>query len=138
MNTFESKITSRKINKQNMNTNIKGHQRLSKLHRYSENNAKGNSKGNNFVENDCIFIFNCEHKANVSRFFHHSCDPNLFVQNVFIDTYDLRFPHVAFFASNYIQAGTELTWNYMYTIGSVPGKVIMCSCGSKNCKGRLL
>lgn len=29
----------------------------------------------------------------------HSCTPNLFVQNVFVDTHDLRFPWVAFFAS---------------------------------------
>lgn len=29
----------------------------------------------------------------------HSCIPNLFVQNVFVDTHDLRFPWVAFFAS---------------------------------------
>lgn len=29
----------------------------------------------------------------------HSCSPNLFVQNVFVDTHDLRFPWVAFFAS---------------------------------------
>ena len=28
----------------------------------------------------------------------HSCGPNMFVQNVFIDTHDLRFPWVAFFA----------------------------------------
>lgn len=31
--------------------------------------------------------------------FQHSCSPNLFVQNVFVDTHDLRFPWVAFFAS---------------------------------------
>lgn len=29
----------------------------------------------------------------------HSCSPNLFVQNVFVDTHDLRFPWVAFFTS---------------------------------------
>lgn len=28
----------------------------------------------------------------------HSCSPNLFVQNVFVDTHDLRFPWVAFFS----------------------------------------
>ena len=32
----------------------------------------------------------------------HSCSPNLFVQNVFVDTHDLRFPWVAFFASKYV------------------------------------
>lgn len=32
----------------------------------------------------------------------HSCSPNLFVQNVFVDTHDLRFPWVAFFASKWV------------------------------------
>jgi hypothetical protein len=38
---------------------------------------------------------------NLNLFFsliQHSCGPNMFVQNVFIDTHDLRFPWVAFFA----------------------------------------
>lgn len=34
-----------------------------------------------------------------AAFLQHSCTPNLFVQNVFVDTHDLRFPWVAFFAS---------------------------------------
>jgi len=32
----------------------------------------------------------------------HSCSPNVFVQNVFVDTHDLRFPWVAFFASRFL------------------------------------
>lgn len=32
----------------------------------------------------------------------HSCQPNLFAQNVFVDTHDLRFPWVAFFASKLV------------------------------------
>lgn len=32
----------------------------------------------------------------------HSCSPNMFVQNVFIDTHDLRFPWVAFFAKRLV------------------------------------
>lgn len=68
----------------------------------------------------------------------HSCSPNLFVQNVFVDTHDLRFPWVAFFALSHIRAGTELTWNYNYDVGSVPGKVLYCECGADNCRGRLL
>lgn len=68
----------------------------------------------------------------------HSCAPNLFVQNVFVDTQDLRFPWVAFFAQSHIQTGSELTWNYNYVVGSVPGKVLYCECGAKKCRGRLL
>jgi [histone H3]-N6,N6-dimethyl-lysine9 N-methyltransferase len=70
--------------------------------------------------------------------FQHSCDPNLFVQNVFVDTHDLRFPWIAFFAERNIKAGEELTWNYNYTVGDVPSKVLFCKCGAKNCKKRIL
>lgn len=41
----------------------------------------------------------CAFPIFVSSVFQHSCSPNLFVQNVFVDTHDLRFPWVAFFAS---------------------------------------
>lgn len=68
----------------------------------------------------------------------HSCGPNLFVQNVFVDTHDLRFPWVAFFTSHHVRAGTELTWNYNYEVGSVPGKVLICQCGDAKCRGRIL
>ena len=37
-----------------------------------------------------------------------------------------------------IPAYTELTWDYSYEIGSVPGKIMYCKCGAKDCKGRLL
>ena len=29
----------------------------------------------------------------------------------------------------HIRAGTELTWDYNYTVGSVPGKALHCYCG---------
>lgn len=70
--------------------------------------------------------------------FQHSCAPNLFVQNVFVDTHDLRFPWVSFFALHNIRAGTELTWNYNYEVGSVQGKILICQCGAENCRGRIL
>ena len=38
----------------------------------------------------------------------------------------------------YIRAGTELTWDYNYEVGSVPDKVLYCYCGSPMCRGRLL
>lgn len=37
-----------------------------------------------------------------------------------------------------IRAGTELTWDYNYEVGSVEGKVLLCCCGSTECRGRLL
>ncbi|XP_040168998.1 histone-lysine N-methyltransferase eggless [Anopheles arabiensis] len=91
-----------------------------------------------YGENEHIFVMDAKKSGNLGRYFNHSCDPNLFVQNVFVDTHDLRFPWVAFFAERNIKAGTELTWNYNYDVGSVKGKHLTCSCGEKNCKGRLL
>ncbi|XP_022104789.1 histone-lysine N-methyltransferase SETDB1-like isoform X2 [Acanthaster planci] len=76
--------------------------------------------------------------GNLGRYLNHSCSPNLFVQNVFVDSHDLRFPWVAFFAKKYVRAGSELTWDYNYDVGSVPGKSLICLCGSHECRGRLL
>gem|GEM_PF-4961950 len=49
-----------------------------------------------------------------------------------------RFPWIAFFAMSHIRAGTELTWDYNYVVGSVSNKVMYCYCGTKECRGRLL
>ncbi|KAM3918040.1 histone-lysine N-methyltransferase SETDB1 isoform 2-T2 [Leptodactylus fuscus] len=88
-------------------------------------------------EESC-YIIDAKLEGNLGRYLNHSCSPNLFVQNVFVDTHDLRFPWVAFFASKRIRAGTELTWDYNYEVGSVEGKKLLCCCGSTECRGRLL
>lgn len=85
-----------------------------------------------------MYIIDAKSFGNVGRYMNHSCSPNVFVQNVMVDTHDLRFPWVAFFSQQNIPAYTELTWDYNYEIGSVPGKELICKCGSKECKGRLL
>lgn len=85
-----------------------------------------------------MYVIDAKCFGNVGRFMNHSCSPNLFVQNVMVDTHDLRFPWVAFFAQQNIQSYTELTWDYNYETGSVPGKILICKCGAKSCKGRLL
>ena len=63
-----------------------------------------------------IFVMDAHFKGNISRFYNHSCSPNVFVQNVFIDTWDVRFPWVAFFTASNIKAGTELVWDYSYEV----------------------
>nr|XP_056709521.1 histone-lysine N-methyltransferase SETDB1 [Euleptes europaea] len=88
-------------------------------------------------EESC-YIIDAKLEGNLGRYLNHSCSPNLFVQNVFVDTHDLRFPWVAFFASKRIRAGTELTWDYNYEVGSVEGKQLLCCCGAIECRGRLL
>jgi histone-lysine N-methyltransferase SETDB1 len=102
------------------------------------------SKENRFFYKDFLqcpqeaYIMDAKSWGNIGRWFNHSCSPNIFVQNVFIDTYDLKFPWIAFFAQQAIKAGTELCWNYNYTVGSVKGRVLYCHCNSANCTGRLL
>ncbi|XP_029694472.1 histone-lysine N-methyltransferase SETDB1-B isoform X2 [Takifugu rubripes] len=91
-----------------------------------------------FDGEESCYIIDAKLEGNLGRYLNHSCSPNLFVQNVFVDTHDLRFPWVAFFASKRIRAGTELTWDYNYEVGSVVGKVLLCCCGSTECRGRLL
>ncbi|XP_041970175.1 histone-lysine N-methyltransferase eggless [Aricia agestis] len=91
-----------------------------------------------YGEDEACYIMDAKVQGNIGRYLNHSCTPNVFVQNVFVDTHDPRFPWVAFFALSHVRAGTELTWNYNYDVGSVPGKVLYCLCGAPNCKGRLL
>lgn len=62
----------------------------------------------------------------------------MFLQNVFIDTHDLRFPRLALFTSKPIVAGSELLWDYNYIVGSIANRQIKCECGAKHCRGRLL
>ncbi|KAF9417064.1 hypothetical protein HW555_005762, partial [Spodoptera exigua] len=90
-----------------------------------------------FGKDEACYIMDAKVQGNIGRYLNHSCCPNVFVQNVFVDTHDPRFPWVAFFALSHIKAGTELTWNYNYDVGSVPGKVLYCYCGAPNCRGRL-
>ncbi|XP_028820034.1 histone-lysine N-methyltransferase SETDB1-like isoform X1 [Denticeps clupeoides] len=84
------------------------------------------------------FVIDTRQQGNVARYFNHSCKPNMFVQNVFVDTHDLRFPWIAFFANNRITAGTELTWDYNYKADGEKGKAVACCCGAAECRGRLV
>uniref|UniRef100_T1IYR1 Histone-lysine N-methyltransferase n=1 Tax=Strigamia maritima TaxID=126957 RepID=T1IYR1_STRMM len=83
-----------------------------------------------YFGDDYCYIMDAKTIGNIGRYFNHSCSPNLFVQNVFVDTHDIRFPWVSFFAADYIRAGTELTWDYSYDVGAVADKCLYCHCGS--------
>ncbi|XP_057215572.1 histone-lysine N-methyltransferase EHMT1 isoform X2 [Triplophysa rosa] len=72
--------------------------------------------------------------GNISRFINHHCDPNLFPCRVFTSHQDLRFPHIAFFASKNINAGDELGFDYGDHFWDVKGKLFSCLCGSSKCK----
>ncbi|RUS84016.1 hypothetical protein EGW08_008238, partial [Elysia chlorotica] len=53
----------------------------------------------NFFKDDTeCYIMDAKSMGNLGRYLNHSCDPNVFVQNIFVDTHDLRFPWVTFWA----------------------------------------
>ncbi|XP_029829493.2 histone-lysine N-methyltransferase SETDB1 isoform X4 [Ixodes scapularis] len=91
-----------------------------------------------FFNEEYCYIMDAKNCGNIGRYLNHSCCPNVYVQNVFVDSHDLRFPWVAFFAARYIRAGVELTWDYNYDVGSVPERVMYCQCGADECRGRLI
>ena len=91
-----------------------------------------------FGKDEDVYIMDAKSIGNIGRYLNHSCNPNIFVQNVFVDTHDLRFPWIAFFTSHFVRAGGELCWDYNYEVGSIPGKELYCSCGSEYCRGKLL
>lgn len=136
----EMSLKLRKRNKSKTKKDGKHVQVLSKLNaRKMKNNPKPpKSVREYFGNNESVYIMDAKTSGNIGRYLNHSCSPNTFVQNVFVDTHDLRFPWVSFFALHYIPAGTELTWDYSYDIGSVPGKRMKCHCESLYCRGRLL
>ena len=50
-----------------------------------------------------MFVVDAKQQGNLGRYLNHSCSPNLDTQNVIINTADLRFPTVAFFAKRNIR-----------------------------------
>ncbi|CAF1173306.1 unnamed protein product [Rotaria sp. Silwood1] len=50
--------------------------------------------------------------SNLGKYFNHSCNPNMYIQNVFIESHDLHFPNLALFTGTRVKAGEELTWHY--------------------------
>ncbi|CAF3631709.1 unnamed protein product [Adineta steineri] len=89
-------------------------------------------------ENHSCFILDAKYYGSISRFYNHSCKPNIHIQNVFINSHDPQFPVIALFACRNIRAGEEICWDYNYTVGCMSGVRIDCQCQASNCRGRLL
>ncbi|XP_017259275.1 histone-lysine N-methyltransferase SETDB2 isoform X2 [Kryptolebias marmoratus] len=89
------------------------------------------------VEDVCLV--DASKEGNVSRFINHSCQPNLFIQNVFTDSHDPAFPVIAFFTDRVLKAGAELTWNYSAGAHGASGQKqeVPCLCRSDGCRGWL-
>ena len=82
--------------------------------------------------------------GNIGRFLNHSCEPNLFMVPVRVDT---EIPLLALFANRKIKVGQELTFHYGISSVSeslnnseLEGKdytLLPCYCGSQTCLGYL-
>ncbi|ORX45663.1 SET domain-containing protein [Hesseltinella vesiculosa] len=78
--------------------------------------------------------------GNASHFFNHSCNPNLTVFGVYHDSGDPYFHRLAFFALRDIEAGEELTFDYLGSHGLLPSNThaqqrIECLCDDNACRG---
>lgn len=58
----------------------------------------------------------------------------MFVQGVHVGD-DVRFPEIAFFTQDSIEAGAELTFDYRYDLNEK--NPTACLCGADNCRKRL-
>ncbi|CAF5012901.1 unnamed protein product, partial [Rotaria magnacalcarata] len=52
--------------------------------------------------------------------------------------HDIHFPWIGFFTTKTVRAGTELCWDYNYTVGEIAGRRMDCNCGSSECRRRVL
>ena len=61
----------------------------------------------------------------------------MIIRNVWLETMDPCFPHLAFFACKPIQPGEELTFDYHIEVP--PDNCVRepCHCGADNCRGYL-
>ncbi|MDP2435188.1 MAG: SET domain-containing protein-lysine N-methyltransferase, partial [archaeon] len=87
-------------------------------------------------EREPTFSLDARYKGNESRFFNHSCDPNLIVRAVITDVPEYSLGRLAFFAASDIPQYQELTFDYNYKITGV-GK-LACYCGTTKCRKFLM
>lgn len=81
-----------------------------------------------------------ENCGGVTRFINHSCSPNLTAYAVVSDRRDWKVYDIAFFTNRVINAGEELTYNYVERVVSgidEDGSGWECLCGSESCRGRI-
>ena len=81
-------------------------------------------------------VIDAEHVGNVSRFFNHSCNPNVACQTVLLPGAGSALLYgIAYFAQEDIPAMTELRWDYNAGLsGEAPEGSVPCLCGSADCR----
>ena len=114
LNRRNQQLTSQRENELNQSRILLKQQKDKTIVTNIQSSLFFTNKENRFFYKDYLentqeaYIMDAKSWGNIGRWFNHSCSPNIFVQNVFIDTYDLKFPWIAFFSLQTIKAGTEL------------------------------
>lgn len=104
------------------------------------------------TEENC-YIVDGQYMGGPTRFINHSCEPNCRQYTVSYNKHDLRIYDLAFFATQYIPSGTELTFDYMDKDEVELDEAIRrreeaardpsnadkkpCNCGAAKCRGYL-
>lgn len=103
---------------------------------------------NSIVENkENLYTIDACKMGNVSRMINHSCDPNIGTWSVWIDCLDLDIPKICFYALRRIEAGEELSFDYLnFSVHDVHNKTeddqsllniktnFECRCNSEKCR----
>ncbi|KAL0476699.1 [histone H3]-lysine9 N-trimethyltransferase SUV39H [Acrasis kona] len=103
--------------------------------------AEAESRGDIYDERGCSYLFDMaggDNKytidayryGNLTRFFNHSCGPNMLSVRVGVDVQDDYVSRIAFFAKRDISAMEELNFDYKYQIY----KKMKCYCGAATCR----
>ncbi|KAJ2489391.1 hypothetical protein IWW37_004013 [Coemansia sp. RSA 2050] len=88
-----------------------------------------------FVNDACDFSIDAKTHGNISRFFNHSCSPNMNTRSIYIEHRDPRLHRLAIFTTRDVKAGEELTIDY--SPAAVEGESVKgdpCHCGSSKCR----
>lgn len=82
------------------------------------------------------FVCDAKRFGNITRFINHSCEPNVIGIRSFTQHHDQRFPYIAFFTNQDIQADNELTLNYgdNYWLIKCRRDKIFCLCKRSSCR----
>ncbi|KAK7511662.1 hypothetical protein IWZ03DRAFT_65742 [Phyllosticta citriasiana] len=95
-------------------------------------------------EQEELYVIDGQFCGGPTRFLNHSCDPNCRQYVVSYNKHDPKVYEIAFFSTRDIEAGEELTFDYLdkeegdeedMDDGAGPGKErVKCRCGSRRCR----
>uniref|UniRef100_A0A146LEB6 Histone-lysine N-methyltransferase n=2 Tax=Lygus hesperus TaxID=30085 RepID=A0A146LEB6_LYGHE len=88
---------------------------------------------------ECPYTVDAAVYGNTSHFINHSCEPNLHVFAVWVDSMDMDLPRLGLYACRNIKAFEELSFDYMIEKKTPKKKKDLekqttCRCNSKNCR----